>query len=431
MKFGLDTNGRMMTRLKLPLIRNPYDGRTCLDGHMGTIIKMFREWKISGDTAWLKSHWEEIKKMLSYIWSETNLDKWDLNKDGVLEGLQFHTLDKYLFGPSSWLQSMYLTALKAAVEMAKAVDDTEAAQEYLDIFHRGYTWTDENLFNGAYYIQKIDLKNRSILDSYEDAAELYWNEEKQEIKYQIQNGSALDQMLGQWHADILGLGDVFDREKVNSALQSMMQYNFKRSMRDFVNHWRVFCLNDESGAVICDYPEGFDKPQIPIFYAEETMTGFEYAFAGLLMSRGFIEEGLQVVKAVRDRYDGKKRNPWNEIECGSNYARSMAAFALLPILSGFEFDMTKGYLAFQPKVNQDNFRCIWSVDSGYGEYTQNSAEICFTVIEGFVRLSSFGIKGVTGITGVSIDGCPCDYSYGDGMITFNETTVEKKIEIRR
>ena len=87
--------------------------------------------------------------------------------------------------------------------------------------------------------------------------------------------------------------------------------------------------------VVCNYPDNTEKPAIPISYCEETMTGFEYSFAGLLLSRGLIEDGLKVVKAVRDRYDGKKRNPWNEIECGSNYVRSMASFALIPILSGF------------------------------------------------------------------------------------------------
>ena len=105
--------------------------------------------------------------------------------------------------------------------------------------------------------------------------------------------------------------------------------------------WRLFSLGDEAGTVICSYPEGVQIPAIPIPYCEETMTGFEYAFAGLLISEGYFEEGEQVVKAIRDRYDGEKRNPWNEIECGSNYARPMLSFALLPIFSGFEFDLPK------------------------------------------------------------------------------------------
>jgi len=437
LNYALDANGKALNRLLLPYCRNPYDGMACLDGQMGTVFKIFREWKISGDTDWLTSNWEKVKRIMRYAWNEQNLDKWDLNKDGVLEGRQFHTLDGYLFGPSSWLQSMYLTALKAAAEMANALGDTEAAQEFSEVFSKGYAWTNKNLFNGAYYIQKISLEDRSILDGYNDAyadenvdtMEAYWCEEKKEVKYQIQDGCALDQLLGQWHADILGLGDVFEKEKATCALRSMLQYNFKETMRNFVNPWRIFSLNDEAGAVMCDWPDTVTKPFIPIRYSNETMTGFEYAFAGLLISRGFLEEGLQVVRAVRNRYDGKKRNPWNEVECGSNYARSMASFALLPILSGFEFDMTKGYLAFAPKVNRENFRCFWSIDSGYGEYTQNSKEIRFTLMEGFVRLSRFGIKGIPSVAGVTIDGTPCKYTYCDGILTFDETIIKEAIVI--
>ena len=439
LNYALNENGKALNRLKLPYCRNPYDGLACLDGQMGTVFKMFREWKISGDTDWLKSNWDKIKKIVRYAWSEKNPDKWDANKDGVLEGRQFHTLDGYLFGPTSWLQSMYLTALKAAIEMANAMDDTNAAQEFSDVFHKGFAWTNENLFNGRFYAQKIDLADKTVLLDYDDAyagpdiekMEDYWSEEMQEIKYQIHNGCALDQMLGQWHSDILGLGDVFQAENVKCALRSMMQNNFKKNMRDYVNPWRVFCLNDEAGAVICDWPKDVTMPKIPIRYANETMTGFEYAFAGLLMSRGLIEEGLQVVKAIRNRYDGKKRNPWNEIECGSNYARSMASYALLPILSGFEFDMTKGYLAFQPKVNQNNFHCFWSVNSGYGVFTQTDQEISFTVMEGWVRLSELGIQGTSSVATVTIDGKPCAYTYHDGILRFNETTIEKSIVIKR
>ncbi len=133
-----------------------------------------------------------------------------------------------------------------------------------------------------------------------------------------------------------------------------MKNNYKERIKDIFNQWRVFCVDDESGTIILDYPENTSKPSIPIPYSEETMTGFEYSFAGLLFSRGFIDEGLKIVKSVRERYDGKKRNPWNEMECGSNYARTMSSFAFLPILSGFSFDMPNKTIGFNPKINKNN-----------------------------------------------------------------------------
>lgn len=326
-KYSTDENGRMGFRLMLPIGRKMTGFRACVDGQMGAVIKCYREWKISGDNEWLKANWDSIKKVLEYAWSDKNPDRWDLDKDGVLEGRQHHTLDMEMFGPSSWLEGMYLSALKAAAEMADFLGDTVKAEEYRSLFSKGYEWTKKNLFNGKYFIQKVDVKDKSIIDGF--FADNYWNEETKEIKYQIADGSSIDQLLAQWHADILGLGDIFDKEQVSCALKEMMKNNFKPCMRDFANPWRVFSLNDEAGTVICDYPEGVGKPKIPIPYCEETMTGFEYSFAGLLCARNMTAEGVKVTKAIRDRFDGKKRNPWNEFECGSNYARSMASFGLI------------------------------------------------------------------------------------------------------
>lgn len=360
-KYCTDDNGRMGFRMLLPLGRGITDFRPCVDGQMGSVIKFYREWKISGDNKYLADNWENIKKILEYAWSENNPDKWDFDKDGVLEGRQHHTLDMELFGPSSWLQGFYLAALKAASEMTEFLGDTDKANEYSSLFIQGKEWTKNNLWGGKYFIQKIDLKDKSLTDRF-DASDVYWNSEKNEIKYQIGEGSSIDQLLAQWHANILGLGSIFDSEQINTALNSMMQHNFKSSMRDFANSWRIFSLEDEAGSVICAYPDGTKKPEIPIPYCEETMTGFEYSFAGLLCSEGKTDDGFKVVKAIRDRFDGKKRNPWNEFECGSNYARSMASYALVPILSGFEFDMPHGHIGFNP-YKKDNFKCIWSLDN--------------------------------------------------------------------
>ncbi|MBQ7794205.1 MAG: hypothetical protein IJ366_06775, partial [Clostridia bacterium] len=261
-----------------------------------------------------------------------------------------------------------------------------------------------------------------------DATEYYWNDEVQQIKYQIGDGSAIDQVLAQWHADLLGLGEIFDREQLSAALSSMMENNFKPSMRYFVNPWRIFSLNDEAGSVICVYPEGADKPKIPIPYCEETMTGFEYSFAGLLCSQGRIEDGLKVVEAIRNRFDGKKRNPWNEFECGSNYARSMASYALIPILSGFEFDMPHKYIGFNPYMT-DNFRCIWSLADAWGDFAIADGKVTITVIEGSIALKALGLKVCDSVSSVKIDGKNIDFNFKDGKIYFEETIISYKAVI--
>ncbi len=421
-------NGATAFRLKLPLAEPQIPARSCLDGQMGCVIKTYREWKISGDDQWLKKVWPTVKRILAYAWSKENPDEWDRDRDGVLEGRQHHTLDMELFGPSSWLQGFYLLALKAAGEMAEYLGEDQSARDYRQLFEKGKRWTEEHLFNGAYYYQKIDLGNKRRMEHF-DCVERYWNEETGEIKYQIGEGSEIDQLCGQWHANICGLGRVFDPEHTRIALGNMLRYNYKASMRDFTNSWRIFALNDEAGTIICDYPKGVYKPQIPICYCEEAMHGFEYQFAGLLMSEGLVEEGIRIVKAVRDRYQGYNRNPWNEIECGSNYARSMASFALLPILSGFEFDLPRGRIGFHPLVNRENFRSIWSLGTGWGNVVIRETKTVITVVRGALRLSSIRLPYLKNMSGLRIDGKETDFAFADGIVSFEKCAILKSAEI--
>ncbi len=420
----VEENGKMGFRTLLPLGRGVSRTRACVDGSMLTVVKTLREWKISGDDAWLKKHWETVQKILAYAWSEENPDEWDLDRDGVLEGRQHHTLDMEMFGPSSWLEGLYLAALSAAAEMADYLGEKEKAADYRALFAKGYAYTKENLFNGKYFIQKVDLTNKAYTEHYN--CPNYWNEEKGQLKYQIADGSEIDQMLGQWHANLLGLGNIFDKEQRQIALASMIQNNFKPSLREFANMWRVFAMNDEGGTVICDYPEGAEKPVIPIPYCEECMTGFEYAFAGLLISEGYIEEGLAAVRAIRDRYDGEKRNPWNEIECGNNYARAMASFALLPIFSGFTFDLPKKTIGFAPIVEGD-FSAFWSLGTGWGNFEKNGAQTMISILDGSLTLSSVTLGGAKEIWAVHIDGKPVAFTVDGDKISFAETTITESI----
>lgn len=387
-RYNRDENGRMQFRMQLPLGRQRGNWRACVDGQMGGVIKSWREWKISGDTDWLRSNWEGIKASLEYAWNPANFDGWDRDMDGVLEGRQHHTLDMELFGPSSWLEGFYLCALKCGAEMARAMGEEDSAALYEDLFARGRKWTDENLFNGKWYFQKVDLTDKARLEQYTECGSAmgYWNDEAGEIKYQIGEGSEIDQLLAQWHADILGLGDIFDPEQRKVALRSLYENNFAGPARERYNPFRLYSVNGERGAVICVYPDGAKKPAIPIPYCQETMHGFEYALAGLMMAEGMIGEGLEIVRSVRDRYDGAKRNPWNEIECGSNYARSMASFSFLPILSGFVFDMTKKRIGWLPKIGGSAFRCLWSLDCAWGRVEIADGSMTVTVLDGALPL---------------------------------------------
>lgn len=299
------------------------------------------------------------------------------------------------------------------------------AKEYACLYENGRRFLNENLFNGRYFQQQVDLNDRTLTERYH--CPQYWNGARGELKYQIGEGSEIDQMLGQWHADLLGLGDIFDPDLRRRALRHMMEHNFKPRIGDVTNLWRNFAVDDEAGTVICDYT-GVRRPAIPIPYCEECMTGFEYAFAGLLFAEGLYDDGLRVVKAVRDRYDGKKRNPCNEIECGSNYARSMASFALLPILSGFTFDLPRGEIGFRP-YRSAPFRSFWSLGPAWGVFEQTDDCATIRIEEGSLSLSRVSLEDLSHIARVAADGKEIPFRVENGVVLLGCAPITVRREL--
>lgn len=253
----------------------------------------------------------------------------------------------------------------------------------------------------------------------QDIYTAYWNPEQEEIMYQIGEGCGIDQVLAQWHSNLIGLGEIFDKDKVKSALRAIYKYNFICA-RDHFNPCRLYCVDDEKGLLICNWPEGKKKPFITAPYSEETMHGFEYQAAIHMIQEGLEEEGMDCIRALRDRYDGEKRNPWNEFECGSNYARSMASYALLLTYSGFRFDMGRKMIGFHP-VHENDFRSFWSLDSGWGEvvFAEDKKEIKILYGRLSVRCLDFG-NAAGEPKKVNIDGQDAAFYMEQGMICLDK-----------
>ena len=402
-EHGMQDSGRMAYRLLLPLARTRIEStdRAAADGQMGEVIKAYREWKVSGDQAWLAHLWPRVKQALAYSWDAANPDRWDRDKDGVMEGTQHHTLDVEWYGPNACLTGYYLAALAAAAEMADAMG--EDGGPYRALAERGGRWVAEHLFNGEYYKQQVNLTDPSLpVDT-----------ELGQVKYQLGNGCHIDQVIGAWHARVAGLGAVLDPDQVRRALEAIYSNNF-RVMRQHANVHRVFALNGERGVVIATWPHG-GAPLVPVPYHGECMTGYEYQVASHMIYEGLVHEGLDIVEAISDRYDGRRRNPWNEIECGSHYARALSSYSLLLALSGFEFDLTRGYLGFYPRIHPGQFRSLWSVGSAWGRFLWDRGTVALEVLGGRLRLASFGCLAFrdrlpemarVGDRAISLDGDP-------------------------
>ncbi|MEO7145647.1 MAG: GH116 family glycosyl-hydrolase [Bryobacteraceae bacterium] len=360
--YSMDDAGAIHFRQLLPdgIERS---GFAAADGQMGQIIHAYLDWRLSGDIEWLRATWPRAKKALEFAWVPGG---WDANRDGVMEGVQHNTYDVEFYGPNPQCGIYYLGALRAAEEMARAVGDAASANEYARVFQSGSRWIDANLFNGEYYIQKVrGWPESEIAPSLRSSM---GSENTEQPQYQVGGGCLVDQMVGQYLADVAGLGELLKTSNIRSALNAIHRYNYKRTLFDHDSVERIFALNDESALVICDYGKA-KRPRIPFPYYAEIMTGFEYSTAAHMIYAGMETEGVECIRNIRRRYDGERRNPWDEAECGHHYARAMAAWSGLLALSGFTYDAPKAGMAALPRSNETNFRCFWSTGTGWGMFS--------------------------------------------------------------
>jgi hypothetical protein len=329
-------------------------------------MKVYREWRISGDTEWLQALWSQVRQSLDYC-----IDTWDPDHIGALVEPHHNTYDIEFWGPDGMCTSFYLGALRAALVMAEAVGDTVPL--YGELFERGVALMQSELWNGEYFVQRIEWQNLRAGDpaqglamhtSYSpEALELL---EREGPKYQYGDGCLADGVLGVWLAAVCGVDDKFlARDKVESHLLAVHRYNFKRDLSEHANPCRpTFALGGEAGVLLCTWPRG-GEPSLPFVYSSEVWTGIEYQLASHLMMLGHVEQGLEIVRAVRDRYDGRVRNPFNEYECGHWYARAMASYGLLQGLTGVRYDAVEKTLIIRPSIKGD-FTAFLCTATGYG-----------------------------------------------------------------
>jgi uncharacterized protein (DUF608 family) len=232
--------------------------------------------------------------------------------------------------------SIYLGALSAFSQMATAVGHTDDAAFYGDLAHRCARFMEEQLFNGEYFEQKVEylgLRNTSfatMVAKVDDRGIEMQQLLKLEVpNYQYGNGCLSDGVIGAWMTRTYGIDTPLAQEKVRKTLQAIFKHNFKTDLSQHANAQRPgYAMGHEPGLLLCTWPRG-GKPTLPFVYSDEVWTGIEYQVASHLIAEGFVKEGLTIVKALRSRYDGRIRNPWNEYECGNYYARAMASYALL------------------------------------------------------------------------------------------------------
>ena len=392
---SMDENGHVTFRAALPEGPVKHDFHAASDGQLGGIMKVFREWQISGDGEWLKKMYPPAKRSLDYC-----IRTWDPEHRGGLFEPHHNTYDIEFWGPDGMCTSIYLGALSAFREMAQALGESDDAKFYGDLAQRCASFMDRELFNGEYYQQKVEylgLHDQSFAKMVaavdEHSSEMQRLLKREGPKYQYGSGCLSDGVIGTWMARAYGVEIPLESEHLKSALRAIFANNFKTDLAEHANAQRPgYAMGHEPGLLLCTWPKG-GRPTLPFVYSDEVWTGIEYQVASHLISEGLVKEGLTIVKAVRSRYDGRVRNPWNEYECGNYYARAMASYALLGALSGFRYSAVSKTLWFGPRLDVRPFKTFFSTASGYGTIQLDVETLRVQMIEGELQLERVVIAG--------------------------------------
>ena len=368
---SMDNEGHINFRAALPDGPVEHTFHAASDGQLGGVMKLYRDWQISGDQAWLERLYPAATKSMDYC-----IRVWDPQHKGVLEEPHHNTYDIEFWGPDGMCTGFYIGALMAMAQLAKVMGELDRSTAYRELAEKGAQTMDDILFNGEYYEQKVIWEGlRASLNEEQlqemrlqnpEEANLYASEGP---KYQYSRGCLSDGLFGVHLATLCGIETPLNQEHLLSSLRSIFAYNFRTSLWDHANPQRPgYALGDEPGLLLCTWPHG-GKPTLPFVYSDEVWTGIEYQVAAHLISAGMVEEGLTIVKALRSRYDGQTRNPWNEYECGGYYARAMSSYALLLAFSGFRYSAVEGKLWLKPQLEEVLYRTFFSTASGWGLLT--------------------------------------------------------------
>jgi uncharacterized protein (DUF608 family) len=385
--------GHQNFRSNVPITPAAHEFHAAADGQLGGIMKAHREWRIKGDNEWLKKMYPLIKTSMDYC-----IRTWDPRHKGVVEEPHHNTYDIEFWGPDGMHASFYLGALSAMIAMGKSLGEDVATYESL--VKKGKEFIETELFDGEYFIQKIQVTglnapNPATAQSFggeysKEARELL---EKEGPKYQYGKGCLSDGVLGSWIAHMCGLGDVIDPLKIKSHLKAVHKYNLKSSLIEHANPQRPsFALGEDGGLLLCSWPKG-GKLSLPFVYSDEVWTGIEHQVAAHLMLTGQVKEGLDIVRASRNRYNGRVRNPFNEYECGHWYARALASYGYLQCLTGVRYDAVDKTLHIDSKIG--DFTTFISTETGFGTVTQKQGVYSLKLALGNIAVDKLLVKGKT------------------------------------
>jgi non-lysosomal glucosylceramidase len=347
--------------------RGEYGEMVFVDGQASCILRAYREQQMSQSHDFLTALWPNIKGAMQ------NLMRQDPKGRGILSGAQYNTLDTAWYGDIAWTSSLYIAALRACEAMAREMSDSEFESECRGLAEKGRDALAGELFNGEYFFNIADPDHPEANNT--------------------RTGCHIDQIYGQSWALQVGLPRVAPQKESVQALRSLYKHNFysdiweyRRKMHE-IPGGRWYATPKESGLIMCSFPRGGVKESAgkggdawAVGYFNECMTGFEHQVAAHMIAEGLVEEGLQVLYAIHQRYHGSKRNPYNEVEYGDHYGRATASFGSFVALTGFQVDGPNKKMSFSPKVKAGRHKWAFVNESGWGVYEKAGESVKTTYL---------------------------------------------------
>ena len=386
--------GHQAFRSALPIRPKIHDFYAASDGQLGGIMKVYREWRISGDSQWLKELFPRVKASMDYC-----INTWDPRHKGILEEPHHNTYDIEFWGPDGMCTSFYLGALLSVSQMGEFLK--EDVSTYQTLLKSGKTFMQDSLYNGEYFYQKIHWQGLKAPNPIEMSKNMWnsnYSEEAQVLlkqegpKYQYGKGCLSDGVLGFWLARMCGLENPMDSSLIKSHLDAVYKYNLKHDLTNHVNPQRPsYALGKEGGLLLCTWPKG-GKLSLPFVYSNEVWTGIEYQVASHLILMGEVAKGLDIVRTCRNRYDGQVRNPFDEYECGHWYARAMSSYGLLQGLTGVRYDAVDHILYIDSKIG--DFESFISAETGFGNVSLKKGKASLNMVYGNLDVKKVIVSGV-------------------------------------
>ncbi|MFX0059353.1 MAG: GH116 family glycosyl hydrolase [Candidatus Hodarchaeota archaeon] len=345
------------------------DGYSMIELPMKFALLVYRNYIYLGEKEFLDKLWYHVKLAIDQV-----LRIHVINEDICLPYMfsRFET-NTYIgaqtydgwdfYGYSIYVSSIWIASLIATIKIAEIYNEKNYAEKLRNILIKATKSIENLLWNGKYYLL---WKNPHAKPN--DKREDYFIH--------------ADGLNGQWYANLLDFGHLFDDVRTTMMLKAINKY----------------CRQPEQGLLNGFYPEKhYDKGETidRNSQSDSPWTGTEYCVASLFIQEGMIKDGLEIVKEVYDRYL-RVGMIWSHVECGDHYYRAMDVWCVLMALEGYYYNSIKKLLRFQPKITKSDFRSVYVNSKSWGVVEQkgrkNAQIVTIIVYAGILELKEVELE---------------------------------------